>query len=106
MTHGTDQTGQRPTPTQDPRPTAPLPQPAIDALGRLRLRLNYPTDLYRAAARYKVASAATAQAARWTDKRDLTDIELNDFQYMQDVMREARTALANAGRLDLIGATA
>lgn len=84
MTHGTDQTGQRPTPTRDPRPTDP----------------------YRAAARYKVASAATTQAARCTDKRDLTDVELNDFQYMQDVMRESRAELAAASRLDLIGATA
>lgn len=94
----------QPTPAQ--LPTAPLPQPALDAIARLHLRLNYPTDLYRATARYKIASAATTAAARRTDKRDLTDAELNDFQYMQDVMREAHTALANAGRLDLIGATA
>lgn len=98
-----DQQPQQPTPTR--YPTAPLPPAAESALARLDLRLNYPTDLYRAAIRHKVAAAATAEAGRRTDTRDLTEIEMSDFQYMQDVMRQTRGELAAGGRLDLIGAT-
>ena len=87
-------------------PTAPLPPAAQQAVARLELRLNYPTDLYRARTRYEVASERTAQLSAWMDRRDLTSAEFNAFDYAQDVMRQTRGELAAGGRLDLIGATA
>jgi hypothetical protein len=70
-------------------PTAPLPPAAV--------------EVSRAAARYKVAADLTARVALVMDTRDLTDIEMTDLLYVQDVMREARAVLAAAGRLDLLG---
>ena len=99
-----DQPTQPPTPAQ--LPTAPLPQAAHDAITRLELRLAYPTDLYRAVTRHEVASERTAQLSAWMNRRDLTTAEFDSFQYAQDVMRESHAALAAAGRLDLIEATA
>lgn len=98
-------------PTQQPQGqptprTAPLPPAAQAALQRLELRLNYPTDLYRATIRHQAASERTIQLSAWMDRRDLTPAEVNAFEYAQDVMRETRTELAAAQRLDLLGATA
>lgn len=86
--------------------TEPLPPAGQAALVRLELRLNYPTDLYRATIRHQVASERTIQLAAWMSRRDLTPTEFNAFEYAQDVMREARTELAAAERLDLIAVTA
>ncbi|MEH0417850.1 hypothetical protein [Streptomyces sp. B21-083] len=97
----TSQQPQQPTP-----PTAPLPPAAQAALQRLELRLNYPTDLYRALTRHQVASERTAQLSARMDRRDLTAAEFGAFEYAQDVMRETRIELAAAERLDLIGASA
>lgn len=87
-------------------PAAPLNFTAQQALLRLELRLAYPTDLIRATTRYEVASERTAQLSAWMDRRDLTAAEFTSLEFAQDVMRESRTALATAGRLDLIGAGA
>ena len=53
-----------------------------------------------------IASAATAEANHRANGRNLTPTELRDLQHLENVMCEARTQLAAAGRLDLIGATA
>lgn len=87
-----------PTPT---RLTAPLPSAAIAVMSSLELRLTAP-DVIPAVARYEVASFRTAQMARWMDTRDLTDAEFDDFEFAQDVMRESRRTLADAGMLHLI----
>jgi hypothetical protein len=97
-------TASTPTPTR--YPTEPLSPAAQQALARLELRLNYPTDLYRALTRHQVASQRTAQLSAWMDRRDLTAAEFNALDYAQDVMRETRGELAAGGRLDLIGANA
>lgn len=83
-------------------PTAPLSPAAVEAMRRLEERLTAP-EVLQAAARYKVASALTAEVGRVMSTRDLTDVEMTDLLYVQDVMREARAVLAAAGRLDLIG---
>ncbi|AJP04765.1 hypothetical protein TU94_28290 [Streptomyces cyaneogriseus subsp. noncyanogenus] len=83
-------------------PTAPLPPAAVDAMRRLEESLTSP-EVLQAAARYKVASALTAEVGRVMSTRDLTDIEMADLLYVQDVMREAQGVLSAAGRLDLIG---
>ena len=103
MADRSQQQPQRPTLTR--HPTAPLPLAAESAIARLELRLNYPTDLYRALTRHQVASERTAQLSAWMDRRDLTPDEFGSFEWAQDVMRETRSEMANAGRLDLIGAT-
>jgi hypothetical protein len=96
-----DQPTQQPTPTR--YPTEPLSPAAQQAVARLELRLNYPTDLYRALTRHQVASQRTAQLSARMDRRDLTAAEFNTLDYAQDVMRETRSELAAGGRLDLIG---
>lgn len=102
MADRSQQQGQRPTPRAFP--TAPLPPAAASALARLELRLNYPTDLYRALTRHQVASERTAQLSAWMDRRDLTPAEFDSFEWAQDTMRQSRAELATAKRLDLIGA--
>ncbi len=104
MADRSQQQGQRPTPTR--YPTEPLSPAAQQAVARLELRLNYPTDLYRAITRHQVASERTAQLSAWMDRRDLTPAEFDSFEWAQDVMRETRGELAAAGRTDLIGAGA
>lgn len=99
-----DQPTQQPSPAQ--LPAAPLPPAARQALARLELRINYPTDLYRAITRHQVASERTAHLSAWMDRRDLTPAEFTSFEWAQDVMRGSRAELAAAGRLDLIEATA
>ncbi|MGW0626459.1 hypothetical protein [Streptomyces sp. NPDC002758] len=85
------------------RPTAPLPQPAADAMRRLELALAAPA-VVRAVTRYEVASARTAELSAAMDVRDLTSAEFDALEFAQDVMRESRATLAAAGRLDLIEA--
>jgi hypothetical protein len=87
MDHRTDQPQAQPTPR-----TEPLPLAGLDAL-------------QRAATRHKIASTTITRAAQTAGPRDLTADETADFNYLHTVMRDARTTLADAGRLDLIGAT-
>ena len=101
-----ERTDQQPHQHSPDAATAPLPPAAESALARLELRLNYPTDLYRAITRHQVASERTAQLSAWMDRRDLTGAEYDSFEWAQDGMRQARGELAAAGRLDLIGAGA
>jgi hypothetical protein len=61
-------------------------------------------EVQRAVARHRVASAAIATVSQVVAERDLTDIEASDFEYVQDVMREARATIAAAGQLHLIEA--
>jgi hypothetical protein len=53
--------------------------------------------------RYEVASARTAELSALMDVRDLTVAEFNAFEFAQDVMRESRRLLAEAGLLHLVG---
>ena len=82
-------------------PTAPLPPAAVSAMARIELRLTAP-EVLPAVARYEVASFRTAQMSRWMSTRDLTDVELDDLEFAQDVMREATAILTAAGMLHLI----
>ncbi|MFJ9037950.1 hypothetical protein ACIRF8_15325 [Streptomyces sp. NPDC102406] len=85
----------------DPR-TSPLPAAAVSAIERLAVRLSVPGAM-EAAARYGVASFRTMQMSHWMDARPLSDAEFDDFEFLQDVMRESRALLAAAGLLRLIG---
>lgn len=97
-----DRSGALPTRHTPDAPTEPLSPAAQQAVARLELRLNYPTDLYKAITRHKVASERTAQLSAWMDRRDLTGAEFDALEYAQDVMRQTRGELAASGRLDLI----
>ncbi|WP_045563003.1 hypothetical protein [Streptomyces sp. FxanaA7] len=86
-------------------PTAPLSSSAVEALRSLELALTSP-EVQSAVARYRLASASVAKVSQVMAVRDLTGIEASDFEYLQDVMCEARSVIAAAGRLDLIGVAA
>lgn len=60
-------------------------------------------EVQRAVARYTVASAAIVEVSKVLSERALTDVEVGDFDFIQGVVREARTVLKAAGRLDLVG---
>ena len=92
----------RPTPLSVFRPTAPLPQPAVEVLARLELAFA-PLPVRKAVVRYRNASAVTVELSAVMDYRSLTVPEFNDLEFAQDTMRESRQILAKAGRLDLIG---
>ena len=94
------------TATPTTRPTAPLPPAAEAALHRLELALSLPAEVVRAVTRFEVASARTAELSAAMDERDLTPAEFDALDFAQDTMRQARAALAAAGRLDLIEAAA
>lgn len=72
--------------------TEPLPLAGLDAL-------------QRAATRHKVASTAITRAAQTAGPRDLTADETADFTYLRTVVRDARTALADAGHGQLVDGT-
>jgi len=68
---------------------------------------GYRTDIpvvvvARAVTRFKVASARTAELSALMDSRDLTGAEFTALELAQDTMRQARSTLAKAGRLDLV----
>lgn len=83
-------------------PTEPHDAFTAKLVDRLDLRLNAP-EVLPAAARYSLASRRTAEIARWIGPYNVTDMHMGDLEYAQDTMRESRTILAAAGRLDLIG---
>lgn len=82
--------------------TEPLDAFTTKLIDHLELRLNAP-EVLPAAARYELAARRTAEISRWLDSYDVTDMHMDDLEFAQDVMRESRSVLAAAGRLDLIG---
>ncbi|WP_405673197.1 hypothetical protein [Streptomyces sp. NBC_01530] len=85
------------TPT---RPTAPLPQPAADALFRLeRAFLPMPLEIVRAVSRYETAALRYDELAV---REVLTAAEFDSVRDAQDTMADMFGVLAKAGRTDLL----
>lgn len=81
--------------------TAPLPQPALDAMRRLELALAAP-EVVRAVTRYEVASARTAELSTAMDSRHLSGAEFDSLALAQDTMAASIAILAAAGQLHLV----
>jgi hypothetical protein len=88
--------------TATTRPTAPLPQPAADALARLESAFR-PVDLTALAADYRSAAAHAAELAQLAASGRMSDLDADSLAHAEDLASGARAALASAGRLDLIG---
>lgn len=88
------------------RPTAALPQPAIDAMRSLELRLA-PADITAAVATYRKAALRVAALSELADLADagieLSDMHADDLAHAEEQMLGAHTTLLKADRLDLIG---
>ncbi|MDQ0758733.1 hypothetical protein [Streptomyces canus] len=82
--------------------TEPLSDFAAKLVDRLDLRLNAP-EVLPAVARYEVGAFRTAHLSARLFRYGLSDADFGSLEFWQDVMREARATLADAGRLDLIG---
>lgn len=89
-------------PTPHAYPTAPLPPAATEAADRPAA--HFP--LIQAVTRHETAAVHAAQLAHQAAAGSLTDLDADDLAHAEDLMAAARTVLASAGRLDLIGATA
>lgn len=87
-----------PTPLSQ-TPTAPLPQPAADALARLAP--HFP--LVEAVAVYETASVHVVQLAALAESGSLSDLDADDLAHAEDLMAGALATIAKAGRLDLVG---
>ena len=81
---------------------SPLPQPAVEALARLESRF----PLVQAATQYETAAVHAAQLAALAESGRMTDLDADSLAVAEDLMSDARTALAAGGRLDLIGSSA
>lgn len=99
---GTQTRTERPTPLSVSRPSAPLPQPAVEALDRLeRAFLPVPLDVVRAVARYEVATARFDELMA-RPASELSPAEVDAFGEAQQTIVDALGVLAEARRLDLI----
>lgn len=86
--------------TATPRPTAPLPQPAVAAVARLE-RVFPPAEVVTAVARFESAAARFDELiARPAD--ELSDAEVEAYTGSQQTMADAFAVLAEAGRTDLL----
>lgn len=86
-------------PQDRPTPHAyPTAREAVD-----RLASHFP--LVQAVTRHETAAVHAAQLAAQAAAGSLTDLDADDLAHAEDLMAAARTVLASAGRLDLIGAT-
>ncbi|MFD1309833.1 hypothetical protein [Streptomyces kaempferi] len=83
------------TATRTETPTAPLPPAASAALAKLEQAMP-PLELVFAATRYRAATARCRALAAAGD--------YEGCEYVRDEMAMCRCQLADAGRLDLIGA--
>lgn len=79
--------------------TAPLPSAAVEAMAALTPQF----PLVQAAAEYETAAVHAAQLAGLAESGRMTDLDADSLAAAEDVMAAARTVLAAAGRLDLIG---
>jgi hypothetical protein len=85
------------------RPTAPLPQAASVAIGRLGVRLALPGPVAGAVLSYRSAAArAVLLMDLVTAEYALSPLEWDDLAHAEDLMAGAKANLANVGRLDLI----
>lgn len=79
--------------------TAPLPASAVVLLDRLLAE----SPLVRAVAQYETAAERAVQLAVLAETGTMSDLDADSLAAAEDVMAAARTVLAKAGRLDLIG---
>lgn len=87
-------------------PTAPLPQAASVAIGRLSVRLALPGPLADAVLCYRSAAARAAQLNERIDGGvKLSAMEWDDLAHAEDLMSGTKATLARRNRLDLIGGT-
>lgn len=83
-----------------PRPTAPLPAPAVEALARLeRAFLPMPLEIVRAVTRYETAALRHDELAA---RETLSPVEVDAIRDAQDTMADSFGVLAKAGRVDLL----
>jgi hypothetical protein len=87
------------TTVETPTRTAPLTPAAVEALARLQSEF----PLIRAVAQYETAALHAVQFAALAEAGKLTDLDADSLAAAEDIMAAARTVLAKAGRLDLIG---
>lgn len=87
---------------REPYPTAPLNADGIEAFDRLAA--HFP--IIQAVTQHETAAVHAAQLAHQAAAGSLTDLDADDLAHAEDLMAGARAVLANAGRLDLIGAGA
>lgn len=83
-----------------PRPTAPLPQPAVDALSRLD-RAFLPLPIVRAVTRYEVAALRYDELIA-RPASQLSPAEVDAIGDAQQTMADEFGVLAEAGRTDLL----
>jgi hypothetical protein len=84
--------------------TAPLPAAALDAMDHLELRLRFSKPVVDAVVVYETAAVRAAElAAQSASGIDLPAVDVRSWEFAEDLMAGARAALADAGRLDLIG---
>lgn len=85
------------------RPTAPLPQAASVAIGRLGVRLALPGPVADAVLSYR---SAAARAALLMDlagaEYALSALDWDDLAHAEDLMAGAKATLAAAGMLHLV----
>ncbi|MEV4041476.1 hypothetical protein [Streptomyces sp. NPDC049744] len=79
--------------------TAPLPPKATEALGHALP--HFP--LVQAVAEYETAAVHAAQLAGLAESGRMSDLDARSLADAEADMAAARTVLAEAGRLDLIG---
>lgn len=90
---------------KDPLPTPlPRPHPQGAALDSAYFEAAFP--LIQAVAQYETAAVHRAQFAALAEADKLTDLDADSLAHAEELMDGARATLANAGRLDLIEATA
>ncbi|MFG2352611.1 hypothetical protein [Streptomyces sp. NPDC048521] len=80
-------------------PTAPLPPDAVDAMARVESRF----PLIQAVTQYETAAVHAAQLAHLAESGRMTDLDADSLAAAEDLMAAARTVLAAAGQLHLIG---
>lgn len=94
----------QPTPAPGPYPTAPLGPVGRQLLARLEHAFPH-LAIVQAVTLHETAAVHAAQLAHEAAAGSLTDLEADDLAHAEDLMAGARHTLAQAGRLDLIGAT-
>ncbi|MEU1043923.1 hypothetical protein ABZ400_02050 [Streptomyces sp. NPDC005897] len=83
----------------NPAQTAPLSPKAVEALAHALP--HFP--LVQAVAEYETAAVHAAQLAGLAESGRMSDLDARSLADAEDVMAAARSVLAKAGQLDLIG---
>lgn len=92
----------RPTLLSAARPTAPLPKPAADALARLE-RTSIAPAVVCAVTQYESAALYAVELSDLAVVGLLSDLDAKSLADAEDLKGAARTVLADAGLLHLIG---